>query len=71
MSSVAAIYNKDCLKCGKVEYMMVQIGSLVFCDGCFKETFKTPDPVSEERNIYLEWVEEARKKEQKTSTTHG
>lgn len=56
MSSVAFIFNKECAACSKVEFKMVQIGSVIMCEGCFKKEFTTDDPVDLEREIYLKWL---------------
>jgi len=50
-------YNVCCLKCKALERTMVAIGTLVMCDKCFGEEFHTDDPVMEEREKYLHWLE--------------
>lgn len=56
MSSAAVIINKSCAACSKVELKMVQVGSVIMCEGCFKKEFTTEDPVTLERDTYLRWL---------------
>lgn len=51
------IHNSTCLKCGRLERAMVGLGPLVMCNGCFNEEFLTDDPVVEEREKYLHWLD--------------
>jgi len=62
MSSVAVCYNNDCLKCGGVDLKMVRIATLIFCEKCFPEEFHTEDPVNQEKDTYLKWIEISKQK---------
>jgi hypothetical protein len=53
LSSVANHVNKQCVSCSKVELMMTQVGAIYLCPVCFKEIFKTDDPVNLEKDTYL------------------
>lgn len=56
LGHAAVHYNTECLKCNNVFKYMVRVGVLVFCDNCFKEEFKSSDPVREEREKYKHWL---------------
>ena len=55
-TTVRIWYNTECLKCHIVEKKMVHVGAFVMCGTCFEEEFNTHDPVTEEREKYLEWL---------------
>ena len=57
MNKVFTYHNCDCLKCKVVHNEMVGVGSLVFCNLCFLNEFKTDNPVIEERELYLKWLD--------------
>ena len=50
-------HNIDCLKCNALELEMVKIGTLVMCNKCTEEEFKTDDPVQKEYGKYKKWLE--------------
>ena len=49
------VFNTPCLKCGKTERKMIKVGLPIFCESCFKEEFKTDNPVDEESKKYKYW----------------
>lgn len=60
-------YNAECLRCNEVKKEMVAVGVIIMCDECFKIEFHTDDPVREERDKYLYWVN-VHKEEAKIAT---
>ena len=51
--AVRVYYNQHCDECLETEHEMVSIGAIIICQKCFLATFKTKNPVSEERDKYL------------------
>lgn len=56
-------HNADCIKCSKLEKEMVIVGALIFCRECFISTFSTEDPIKNEYDIYLKYLEKYKNKE--------
>ena len=59
-ASTRVWHNMECLKCHTVEREMVSIGAycgIVMCNKCAQEEFSSTDPVREEREKYLYWLE--------------
>jgi len=47
--------NHKCCICGKIEYEMINMGNLYFCQSdCYEKTFKTDNPIEEE--IYRQLI---------------
>ena len=61
--SISNYLNADCVKCGGVYKNMIRVGAFVMCSTCFKEEFGTTDPVRQERDNYLKWLDVWEKKE--------
>jgi len=57
VDKIRPFYNAKCLRCGKIEEEMVKIGALVFCNECSDYLFSTDDPVRQERDEYLKWLQ--------------
>lgn len=57
MTKVMTHYNVECLKCGAVPKVMTSVGVVTMCPECFLEEFHTDDPVKEEREKYLHWLD--------------
>ena len=55
--SARIINNYECIKDNKVEKEMVEVGCFAMCKKCFKEEFKTDDPVGKEPKQYKKWLE--------------
>lgn len=51
-------FNAECIKCKSIKKEMVRVGVIIMCSDCFEHKFKTDDPVSKERKIYLHWLNE-------------
>jgi len=54
---VFAYHNADCVKCKVLEKDMVRVGVFVMCPKCFDLTFHSDNPVVEEREEYLKWLD--------------
>jgi len=62
MSKPRPFYNASCIKCDAIEKIMMRIGAVIMCSKCSEETFKTEDPVMDEREVYLDYLEKSIKK---------
>lgn len=60
-------HNADCVKCNAMHKEMVRVGAVIFCDKCVAEEFKSENPVTEERERYLLWLNIAYKEVDKES----
>jgi hypothetical protein len=48
--------NAFCIKCGALEKIMMQVGSVPFCKECCAELFKTDNPPVDEKDEYQKWL---------------
>jgi hypothetical protein len=49
-------YNIGCINCQHIYKEMLKIGPLIFCPECFKEVFKTKNPLKEEKSVVRAWL---------------
>ncbi len=64
MTKPKVLHNSDCIKCNIVEKEMVIIGAVVMCKNCYTTEFESDDPVKEERDNYLYWLNETMNREE-------
>jgi hypothetical protein len=55
-SKVEIHYNIGCINCQSLHREMPKIGPLIFCTECFKEVFKTKNPLIEEKSVVRAWL---------------
>ena len=56
MPKIFIYTNTKCVKCHTIEEEMIRVGAIIICHKCFREEFKTKDPVTLERDNYLKWL---------------
>lgn len=63
--NIRYIYNYYCVKCSVVNYAMIKIGDVVFCQNCHREEFgeKDKNPAKNQRKKYLKWLKVYSKKD--------
>jgi hypothetical protein len=49
-------HNAECIVCSALEPEMVRVGAVIFCSKCVKEQFSSENPVRDERETYLKWL---------------
>ena len=65
--SIFHYQNVECLKCAAIERDMIRVGCLYFCPTCAFDEFKTEDPVYDEREKYLEWLNKWKEEQERVS----
>lgn len=53
---ITIYHNVRCLKCNQLFDILWHVGNLFFCEPCYREEFKTENPVTQEREVYLQWL---------------
>ena len=49
-------HNAECIVCDTLEREMVRVGAVIFCNKCVQEQFSSENPVRDERETYLKWL---------------
>jgi len=57
--------NVECLKCGAIERDMIRVGCLYFCPICATDEFTTDNPVDDEREVYLKWLNKYKEEQER------
>lgn len=62
MSNYHTHHNSECVVCAALDAKMVRVGAVIFCNGCVERVFKTDNPVKDERETYLKWLNKRKEK---------